>query len=231
MTGRTPMTPADLATALDVYRSTGTWAAAARAVGRDESTVRRALRRDAPTRSTLMREALDDAQWNALRAVNIARRRVVAALQVADDPRDVATLAHAAHDGLRAVTVARAGAAREREAIRGGRYARGGFQQFRHTYCAHARVRGPVTPGTTPACLDVPRRASTFPTPREAASSRTLDGLPRRIGVSVVDASPSMGGQRRGVANDRSYVGHESLTARAVRRYTTVHEAQHEAVW
>lgn len=112
MTGRTPMTPADLATALDVYRSTGTWAAAARAVGRDESTVRRALRRDAPTRSTLMREALDDAQWNALRAVNIARRRVVAALQVADDPRDVATLAHAAHDGLRAVTVARAADAR-----------------------------------------------------------------------------------------------------------------------
>ncbi len=112
MTGRTPMTPADLATALDVYRSTGTWAAAARAVGRDESTVRRALRRDAPTRSTLMREALDDAQWNALRAVNLARRRVVAALQVADDPRDVATLAHAAHDGLRAVTVARAADAR-----------------------------------------------------------------------------------------------------------------------
>jgi hypothetical protein len=106
------MTPADLATALDVYRSTGTWAAAARAVGRDESTVRRALRRDAPTRSTLMREALDDAQWNALRAVNLARRRVVAALQVADDPRDVATLAHAAHDGLRAVTVARAADAR-----------------------------------------------------------------------------------------------------------------------
>lgn len=112
MTGRTPMTPADLATALDVYRSTGTWAAAARAVGRDESTVRRALRRDAPTRSTLMREALDDAQWNALRTVNLARRRVVAALQVADDPRDVATLAHAAHDGLRAVTVARAADAR-----------------------------------------------------------------------------------------------------------------------
>jgi hypothetical protein len=106
------MTPADLATALDVYRSTGTWAAAARAVGRDESTVRRALRRDAPTRSTLMREALDDAQWNALRAVNIARRRLVAALQVADDPRDVATLAHATHDGLRAVTVARAADAR-----------------------------------------------------------------------------------------------------------------------
>ena len=112
VTGRTPMTPADLATALDVYRSTGTWAAAARAVGRDESTVRRALRRDAPTRSTLMREALDDAQWNALRAVNLARRRVVAALQVADDPRDVATLAHATHDGLRAVTVARAADAR-----------------------------------------------------------------------------------------------------------------------
>jgi len=101
--------PAVVASALQVYRESGTYAAAARAVGVEESTVRKALRRhSAPERHELMADALDDAHEAALAAVVIARQRTVAALAITDDVRDVALLSHGLHEGLRAVTTARA---------------------------------------------------------------------------------------------------------------------------
>jgi len=101
--------PAVVASALQVYRESGTYAAAARAVGVEESTVRKALRRhSAPERHELMADALDDAHAAALAAVVIARQRTVAALAITDDVRDVALLSHGLHEGLRAVTTARA---------------------------------------------------------------------------------------------------------------------------
>ena len=101
--------PAVIASALQVYRSQGTYASAARAVGCDESTVRKALRRHtAPERWQIMADALDDAHEAALATVVLARQRTVAALEVSDDVRDVALLSHTLHEGLRAVTTARA---------------------------------------------------------------------------------------------------------------------------
>jgi hypothetical protein len=119
-----PLSPADLSTALAVYVEAGSYAAAARAVGRDESTVRKALRRhSAPERAELFAMELEAAQVNALRATRRARRKAVAALDATDDPRDVALLAHVIHEGLRAVTTARS---------------------------AHARLVAAATPATTP---------------------------------------------------------------------------------
>jgi len=101
------LSPGELSQALEVYRSTGTYRGAALAIGRDESTVRKALRRHhAPDRARLMGEELQAAHANALRVVGRARRKVRDALDLAVEPRDVAVLAAAAHDGLRAVTTA-----------------------------------------------------------------------------------------------------------------------------
>ncbi len=101
--------PAVIASALQVYRAQGTYASAARAVGCDESTVRKALRRHtAPERWQIMADALDDAHEAALATVVLARQRTVAALEVSDDVRAVALLSHTLHEGLRAVTTARA---------------------------------------------------------------------------------------------------------------------------
>lgn len=101
--------PAVIASALAVYRESGTYASAARAVGCDESTVRKALRRhSAPERWQIMADALDDAHEAALATVVLARQRTVDALHAADDVRDVALLSHTLHEGLRAVTTARA---------------------------------------------------------------------------------------------------------------------------
>lgn len=108
-----PLSPADLSTALQVYRETGTYAAAARALGRDESTVRKALRRHAaPDRAELFAAELETSQRNYLSACRKARRKVVAALDTTDDPRDIAMLAHVLHEGLRAVSTARSAHAR-----------------------------------------------------------------------------------------------------------------------
>lgn len=101
--------PAVIASALAVYRESGTYASAARAVGCDESTVRKALRRHtAPERWQIMADALDDAHEAALATVVLARQRTVAALEVSDNVRDVALLSHTLHEGFRAVTTARA---------------------------------------------------------------------------------------------------------------------------
>ena len=103
-----PLSPGDLSTALAVYTEAGSYAAAARAVGRDESTVRKALRRhSAPERAELFAMELEAAQVNALRATRRARRKAVAALDATDDPRDVALLAHVIHENLRAISTAR----------------------------------------------------------------------------------------------------------------------------
>lgn len=108
-----PLTPTELAEALVVHRREGTYAAAARAIGRDESTVRKALRRHhAPERAELFANELADAHVNALRATRHARRRALSALQTATDPRDVALLAHVLHENLRAVSQARTAHAR-----------------------------------------------------------------------------------------------------------------------
>ena len=104
-----PLSPGDLSTALAVYTEAGTYAAAARAVGRDESTVRKALRRHtAPERAELFAMELEAAHVAALRATRRARRKAVAALDATDDPRDVALLGHTLHESLRAVSQARA---------------------------------------------------------------------------------------------------------------------------
>ena len=132
-----PLSPADLSTALAVYVEAGSYAAAARAVGRDESTVRKALRRHtAPERAALFAEELEHAHANALAAVRKARRKAVAALAEATDPRDVAMLAHVCHEGLRAVSTARVAhgrvvsAEREIEA-RVGEELRGAMERLR----------------------------------------------------------------------------------------------------
>ena len=104
-----PLSPGDLSTALAVYVEAGSYAAAARAVGRDESTVRKALRRHAaPERAELFAIELADAHAAALRATRKARRKAVAALDVSTDPRDIALMAHVCHENLRAITTARA---------------------------------------------------------------------------------------------------------------------------
>lgn len=104
-----PLSPADLSTALAVYTEAGTFAAAARAIGREESTTRKALRRHmAPERAELFAMELEAAHAAALRATRRARRKAVAALDATDDPRDVALLSHVLHEGLRAVSQARA---------------------------------------------------------------------------------------------------------------------------
>ena len=103
------LAPAELSTALTVYREAGTYRAAAAAIGRDESTVRKALRRHAaPERAALFAVELESAHINALRSAARARRKAVDALDNATDPRDVALLAHVLHEHLRAVSTARA---------------------------------------------------------------------------------------------------------------------------
>jgi hypothetical protein len=103
-----PLSPAELSTALAVYVEAGSYAAAARAIGREESTTRKALRRHmAPERAELFAMELEAAQVNALRATRRARRKAVAALDATDDPRDVALLAHVIHENLRAISTAR----------------------------------------------------------------------------------------------------------------------------
>lgn len=103
------LAPAELSQALTVYREAGTYRAAAAAIGRDESTVRKALRRHAaPERAALFAVELESAHVNALRSAARARRKAVDALDNATDPRDVALLAHVLHEHLRAVSTARA---------------------------------------------------------------------------------------------------------------------------
>ena len=86
MTSSSPLAPGELARALSAYRETGTYAAAARAIGREESTVRKALRRHhAPERTELFAAELEVAHVNALRATRHARRRALAALTEATE--------------------------------------------------------------------------------------------------------------------------------------------------
>jgi hypothetical protein len=126
------LTPADLATAQKVYRAEGTFAAAARAIGREESTVRKAMRRHgASDRAELFATELELAHVNALRGARQARKAALAALTTATDPRDIALLAHVLHENLRAVSTART---------------------------AHERIRTAAAPRTADAPVAVVRR-------------------------------------------------------------------------
>jgi hypothetical protein len=137
VSGHAPLAPDELAQALTVYRERGTYAAAAAAVGRDPSTIRKALRRhEAPERAALFAEELEQAHANALRATRKARRKALAALADATDPRDIALMAHVCHDGLRAVTTARTAHARivgnyEEVASRVGEELRGALERLK----------------------------------------------------------------------------------------------------
>lgn len=113
MSRRGPLTPSELARASEAYRRSGTYAAAARVIGRDESTVRRALARaGAPERAEVMAAELDRAQREVLAALAAARVRLVEALGAASDAREVAGLAAALADQLRALVTARVAEAR-----------------------------------------------------------------------------------------------------------------------
>jgi len=166
-----PLRPDELAVAAEAFQRTGTFTGAARAVGRPESTVRRALRRHStPERAELYADTLDAAQHAALRMVNAARTRVSAALDDADDVRDLAMLAHAAHEGLRAVTTAR---------------------------LAHARLAPPPAPAQAERDLatmtddELRTRATELRRELAEASARgvamlTFDELSRRVHLAVV---------------------------------------------
>lgn len=113
MTRRGPLTPSELASASEAYRRSGTYAEAARVIGRDESTVRRALARaGAPERAEVMAEALDCAQREVLAALAAARVRLVEALGATADAREVAGLSAALADQCRALVTARVAEAR-----------------------------------------------------------------------------------------------------------------------
>lgn len=113
MTRRGPLTPSELASASEAYRRSGTFAEAARVIGRDESTVRRALARaGAPERAEVMAEALDRAQREVLAALAAARVRLVEALGATADAREVAGLSAALADQCRALVTARVAEAR-----------------------------------------------------------------------------------------------------------------------
>ena len=112
-TRRGPITPVELASASEAYRRSGTFAEAARVIGRDESTVRRALARaGAPERAEVMAAELDRAQREVLAALAAARVRLVEALGATADAREVAGLAAALADQCRALVTARMAEAR-----------------------------------------------------------------------------------------------------------------------
>lgn len=116
--------------------------------------------------------------------------------------------------GWRGVATSQSEARAKPERSHGGAGCLGSFVRL------HARVRGPGTPATPPP---VPRRATPCPAHAPAGSTEGRRTLPQF-------AAPRWPGQRRGVANNRSYVGHEALTLVRAVCYTTVHEGQHEAV-
>lgn len=107
------LSPAELDAALTVYRSEGTYAAAARAVERDESTVRKALRRAlAPEQAELMADALDASHARAVASLETARDRVLRTMESTCDPRVTTDCARALAEILRSLTTSRLAHAR-----------------------------------------------------------------------------------------------------------------------
>jgi hypothetical protein len=105
MAGHTPITPEEVTAAAEVYRATGNYAEAARAIGRDKSSTRRALIAAAePLRATLHTQALARAERDALRALVKVRKGLVDDFAVAAEPKDRAALSAQVHDNARATT-------------------------------------------------------------------------------------------------------------------------------
>ena len=101
-------TPAEIERALAAYLATGSFSAAARAIGRDRLAVTRALKRHTSDsiRAQVYARALEAEEQRALAAVRLGRAKVAAALE-ADDGSRSAELARAANDALRAVAQTR----------------------------------------------------------------------------------------------------------------------------
>lgn len=108
-----PLTPEQIATATRVYLATGNYSAAAEAIGSDRSNVRRQLlAAEEPQRATLHAQALARAERDARRAVVLARRKLVAALDGAADEKALATVAAQIHDNARVTSTMRTAHAR-----------------------------------------------------------------------------------------------------------------------
>lgn len=108
-----PITPDEIAAAAEVYASTGNYAEAARAIGRDKSSTRRALiAAGEPLRATLHTHALARAERDARKALVKARTKLEAALDTAAEVKDLAAIAAQIHDNARATSTMRTSHAR-----------------------------------------------------------------------------------------------------------------------
>lgn len=105
MADRPDITPEEIQRAAEVYRATGNYAEAARAIGRDKSSTRRALIAAAePLRATLHTHALARAERDARRALEKIRAKLEAAADGAAEVKDLAAIAAQIHDNARATT-------------------------------------------------------------------------------------------------------------------------------
>lgn len=105
MAGHSPITPDEIDRAAEVFRATGNYAEAARAIGRDKSSTRRALIAAAePLRATLHTQALARAERDALRALVSTRKGLVADFARAAEAKDRVAAAAQIHDNARATT-------------------------------------------------------------------------------------------------------------------------------
>lgn len=105
MGGHSPITPDEIERAAEVFRATGNYAEAARAIGRDKSSTRRALIAAAePLRATLHTHALARAERDALRALVATRKGLVADFAEAAEVKDRVAAAAQIHDNARATT-------------------------------------------------------------------------------------------------------------------------------
>lgn len=102
------ITPEEIAVAAKVYQTTGNYAEAADAIGRDKSAVRRALiRAGEPLRATLHTHALAKAEREARRALVKSREKLATMLDASFDVKDVTAIAAQIHDNARATTTMR----------------------------------------------------------------------------------------------------------------------------
>ena len=108
MADHPPLTLAEIESALGVYLATGSFSAAAKAIGRDRHCVSTALKRHGSDaiRAQVYARALEAEEQRALATVRLGRAAVSAALD-ADDGSRAAELARAANDALRAVAQVR----------------------------------------------------------------------------------------------------------------------------
>lgn len=105
MAGHSPITPDEIERAAEVFRATGNYAEAARAIGRDKSSTRRALIAAAePLRATLHTHALARAERDALRALVSTRKGLVQDFAEAAEVKDRVGVAAQIHDNARATT-------------------------------------------------------------------------------------------------------------------------------